>query len=128
MRDRAASQEVLTVDDVRPRMARAELADTPSHTTLRRVIDLVLRRRGNIKASAGDMQIDRAQLYRQVENGHLTVEKLEALDAAFFADLGRELLERYGPLVSPKARARQKVREIKSALDEVEQALDLIAS
>lgn len=119
----ARSQEGTCLDSVRPSMAKAV---TPSHTPLRRVIDQVIRQTGNVKAQAGDMQIDRAQLYRQLENGNLTIGRLEALGAAFCAALGRELVEQFGPLTTPAARAKQKVREMRAALEEIDQALELI--
>jgi hypothetical protein len=40
--------------------------------------------------------------------------------------LGKELLETYGPLATPKARAKQKIREAREALSEIEQALEAI--
>jgi hypothetical protein len=72
------SQEVPDLDSVRPVMAKAALPVTPDHTMLRAVIAGVIRSAGKLESTAGDMDIDRAQLYRQMENGHLTVENLEA--------------------------------------------------
>lgn len=118
------SQEVSGLDAVRPRMAKAV---TPSHTELRRVIALALERIGPLKAAAEDMGIDRAQMYRQLQNGHLTIERLEALGPAFGAELGRMLLDAFGPLSTPQARARQDIREMRRLLDELDQAVELIA-
>jgi len=108
-------------------MAKAELTVTASHTALRSVIAGVIRSAGKLESTADDMGVDRAQLYRQMENGHLTVERLEALDPVDYVRLGRELLEIYGPLVTPKARAKQRLRESHAALDEIEQLLEFIA-
>lgn len=119
------SQEVPGLDGVRPRMAKAV---TPSHTALRRVIASALERVGPLKAAAADMGIDRAQMYRQLQNGHLTIERLEALGPEFGAELGRMLLDAFGPLSTPQARARQDIREIQRLLNEVEQALEDLAS
>ncbi len=119
-----ASQEVPDLDGVRPRMAKAV---TPSHTELRRVIAEALRRVGPIKATAADMGIDRAQLYRQLENGHLTIEKIEALGPEFASELGRMLLETFGPLSTPKARGKQRIREARAALDELDELLEYTA-
>lgn len=120
----ARSQEVSSLDGVRPRMAKAV---APSHTELRRVIALALERVGPLKAAAEDMGIDRAQMYRQLQNGHLTIERLEALGPAFGAELGRMLLDVFGPLSTPQARVRQNLREIERLLGEVAQAVELIA-
>lgn len=124
---RQSSQEDTRLDSVRPRMARIEPTVTASHTPFRRVIEAVIKAQGNVKAAAAEMEIDRAQLHRQMENGHLTVEKLESLDAAFYVALAKELLDEYGPLVTPIARARQKVREMRAALEEIDQVLEYIA-
>jgi transposase-like protein len=102
-------------------------AVAPSHTELRRVIALALERVGPLKAAAEDMGIDRAQMYRQLQNGHLTIERLEALGPAFGAELGRMLLDVFGPLSTPQARVRQNLREIERLLGEVAQAVELIA-
>jgi hypothetical protein len=118
------SQEVANLDGVRPRMAKAV---TPSHTELRRVIALALERVGPLKAAAEEMGIDRAQMYRQLQNGHLTIERLEALGPAFGAELGRMLLDAFGPLSTPQARARQDIREMRRLLDELDQVVEMIA-
>lgn len=118
------SQEVTDLDGLRPRMAKAV---TPSHTELRRVIALALERVGPLKAAAEDMGIDRAQMYRQLQNGHLTIERLEALGPAFGAELGRMLLDAFGPLSTPQARCRQNLREVQRLLSEVEQFLELVS-
>jgi transposase-like protein len=118
------SQEVNGLDDVRPRMAKAV---TAGHTELRRVIALALERVGPLKSAAADMGIDRAQMYRQLQNGHLTIERLEALGPAFGAELGRMLLDAFGPLSTPEARARQNLRDVRRLLDEVEQLLEHVA-
>ena len=118
------SQEVASLDGVRPRMAKAV---TPSHTELRRVIALALERTGPLKAAAAEMGIDRAQMYRQLQNGHLTIERLEALGPEFGAELGRMLLDAFGPLSTPQARMRQNLRDVQRLLSEVEQFLEMVS-
>lgn len=118
------SQEVASLDAVRPRMAKAV---TPNRTALRRVIALALERVGPLKAAAEDMGIDRAQMYRQLQNGHLTIERLEALGPDFGAELGRMLLDAFGPLSTPQARARQDIREMRRLLEELDQVMEMIA-
>jgi hypothetical protein len=118
------SHEVNRLDSVRPVMAKAV---TPSHTVLRDVIEDVLRRLGNMKATAADMGIDRAQLYRQLQGGTLTVARLETLGPDFAAELGRLLLESFGPLATPQARARQRIRDARAILDELDQLTEFVA-
>ena len=111
-------------------MVKADLDSPPQSTAVTTVVkDLLIRHYGKLEVAARLMgNMDKSQLSRDLGTGHFRMERLEMLaDASFYAALGRELLERFGPLATPKARARQKVREIKSALDEVEQALELIA-
>lgn len=117
----APSQEVNVLDGVRPRMAKAV---TPSHAELRRVIASAIERVGPLKSAAADMGIDRAQMYRQLQNGHLTIERLEQLGPEFGAELGRLLLDAFGPLSTPQARAKQDIRDIRRLLDEVDQFLE----
>lgn len=118
------AQEVNPLDGVRPKMAKAV---TPSHTELRRVIASAIERVGPMKAAAADMGIDRAQMYRQLQNGHLTIERLETLGPEFGAELGRMLLDAFGPLSTPHARARQDIRDMRRLLDELDQVLEMIA-
>lgn len=117
------SQQREDLDTVRPVMARAV---TPSPTVLRRVIADVIRRLGPVKASASDMQIDRAQLYRQLETGAITIARLEALGPEFGAELGRVLQEHFGPLSTPKARAQQRIRDARAALDDLQQFTEMV--
>lgn len=118
------SQEVSDLAQVRPRMAKAV---TPSHTELRRVIASAIERVGPMKAAASDMGIDRAQMYRQLQNGHLTIERLESLGPEFGAELGRMLLDAFGPLSTPQARMRQNLRDVQRLLNEVEQFLEMVS-
>lgn len=120
----APSQEGTSLDHVRPRMAKAV---TPSHSELRRVIASAIERVGPLKSAAADMGIDRAQMYRQLQNGHLTIERLEQLGPEFGAELGRMLLDAFGPLSTPQARMRQNLRDVQRLLNEVEQFLEMVS-
>lgn len=118
------SPEVAKLDGVRPQMAKAV---TPSHAELRRVIAGAIERVGPLKAAASEMGIDRAQMYRQLQNGHLTIERLEQLGPEFGAELGRMLLDAFGPLSTPQARMRQNLRDVQRLLNEVEQFLEMVS-
>lgn len=98
-------------------MAHAGVAVNDSQSPLRVIVAATIQRIGSQKAAAGDMGIDAAQLTRQLQNGHLTLERLEALGDVFCAELGRALLEEYGASVkSPKERAREQLPELVRAI------------
>jgi hypothetical protein len=124
----AVSREVPNCDEVRPRMAKAEIAVTDGHTLLRSVIQTLIRNAPDKKEKlAADMGKDRAQMYRQSENGHLTVEDLDALGLDFLMKMALEVLEQVGPLQTPQAKARQDIRDIRRLLEDIEQALEFVA-
>jgi hypothetical protein len=109
-------------------MAKAEIAVTDGHTLLRSVIQTLIRNAPDKKEKlAADMGKDRAQMYRQSENGHLTVEDLDALGLDFLMKMALEVLEQVGPLQTPQAKARQDIRDIRRLLEDIEQALEFVA-
>lgn len=85
------------------------------------------RRTGSQKAAAADMAIDPAQLTRQLANGHLTIERLEALPPTFAAELGRLLVETFGAIESPQARLLKESRELREAADRLEYLAEFVA-
>lgn len=122
------SQEIPNCDDARlprtARMAQAQLRVTPSHKPLRTVIRDVLRGSPVKKeALSAAMEKDRAQMYRQIDNGHLTVEDLEAIAPDVGVALGHALLDAYGPHATPLALALQRLHEARQILDAVEEHL-----
>lgn len=119
------SHEVPDCDGVRPRMAKAALTVTPSHTVLRDVIARVVKGASMKKeALAAEMGKDRAQMYRQLDNGHLTVEDVDSLGPDLLVTVAEELLQRVGPLATPKARAKQRIRDARALLDELDQFVE----
>lgn len=116
-----------SLDSVRPAQAKADLRVNDSQSTLRPLIAEAIRRVSSQKAAATDMGIDPAQLTRQLQSGHLTVERLEALGPQYAAELGRLLLEQYGALATPQSRLRQKARDLREIANEIEQAAELVA-
>lgn len=123
----ARSSRVETLDACRPEPARAALPVNGGQSTMRGLITEAIRRVGSQKAAAIGMAMDPAQLTRQLGNGHLTVERMEALPPVFAAELGRLLVEEYGALATPQARIRQKARELREIAAEMDQAAELIA-
>lgn len=82
---------------------------------------------GNARAAAIDMGIHEGHLSRQVKDGTLRIEQLEALGPAFAVKFGQELVERFSPLATPKARAKAEIREIRRRLDELDEFVEFIA-
>jgi hypothetical protein len=122
------SQEVPNCDDVRPRMAKAAIAVTPSHTTLLDVIeDLILNAPEKKEDLAERMKKDRAQMYRQVKSGNLTANDLAALGPDFYVRLGQAVLDAFGPMTTPQARLRAIRRQQRQLDHELDQLLEHIA-
>lgn len=115
------------LDSLRPAPAKAVLAVNDGQSEFRPLITEAIRRVSSQKAAAIDMGIDPAQLTRQLQNGHLTVERLEKLGPEYAAEFGRLLLEQYGPLSTPQARAKAAIREVRRLIDELDQVLEHIA-
>lgn len=121
------SEEVNPLDSIRPKPAKAGLSVNASQSPMRGLIAEAIERSGTKKAAAGDMEIDPAQLNRQLQNGHLTVERLESLPAAFAAEFGRLLVEEFAPLATPKARIRELSRRQREIADELAQLSEYVA-
>ena len=115
-----------SLDSIRPKPAKAALPVNANQSSLRPLIAEAIRRVSTQKAAAVDMEIDPAQLTRQLQSGNLTIARLEALGPDYAAELGRLLIETFGPLSTPIARAKQDVREMRALLDRMDQALDYL--
>lgn len=122
-----SDHEVNALDVGRPTPAKAALPVNDSQLTLRSLTGEAIRRTGSQKAAALDMEIDQAQLTRQLQTGHLTLERLEQLGPTRLAELGRLMVETYAPLDSPQARIRQKASELEDMAREFRQIAEYIA-
>lgn len=118
------STRVDVLDSVRPAPAKAALKVNDSQFALTAVVSDSIRSVTTQKAAAIDMEIDEGQLSRELQSGRLTLARLERLGPDVAAEIGRRLLEQYGPLATPHARARQTVRAIRKALDDLDQYLE----
>lgn len=78
---------------------------------------------GKQGAAAAQLGKDEGNFARDLKARRLTLGQLEALGDIFLAELGRGLLDQYGPVLTPKDRARRYLRELRRLLDELEQAL-----
>lgn len=86
---------------------------------LRDVAADALTRIASQKAAATDIGIHESRLSHKLDEGSLTIAQLEKLGPAYAAELGRRLVDVYGPLVDPKQRARRQIREARRAIDEL---------
>jgi hypothetical protein len=124
------SREVNSLDGLRPSPVKASLRQSttvsPVHVGPRPVTEIVsgVIRAQTQKAAAIDMQIDPAQLSRQLESGHLTIGRLDALSPEALARIGKELHERFAPLADPKEHARRKCDELQAIVNELRQFIE----
>lgn len=119
------SPTVPLLDSVGTKPIKANLK-VPACPALREVVGDALDSAPK-KAVAATMQKDRSQLRRELAAGTLELRDLETLGPEFYIDLAKLLLETYGPLATPVARARQLIREMRQTTDEFEQLLEHIA-
>lgn len=115
--NRVSSDEVNSLDSIRLKPAKATLPVNGSQCDWRELIAQTIRAVSSQKAAASDMQIDPAQLTRQLQNGHLTVERIEALGPEFAVKLGERLIEEFRPLTDPKTEVRRALEELDRAYE-----------
>lgn len=93
------------------------------------VRDGLIRAFGSLKSAAITMDIDQGQLTRELQNGAFKFERLERLSASEKAIVIGLLHEVYGPLASsPLAQARRLIRDGRALLDQLDQAVEAMAS
>ena len=114
-----------TVDRDRPAPASSAAPCQPSSIALTAVVkDALIRHYGSLKAAAISLEYDLGQLSRDLSSGDFKLRRLE-LDQAAKAFVACALSEAY--TVSPQARAQHTIRTLRSLLDELAQAVELIA-
>jgi len=120
----ARSMERNSIDRVRPQMARAGLAVNASQLALTAIVkDALLRHYGTLKAAAISMgEMDQGQLTRELDNGKLNLARLELLDEEGKAAMTNALNAVFGG-VDPEAHRRRCLRNVRRALDELEEAI-----
>lgn len=96
---------------------KASLRPQVPATRLRDVAAEALQQATSQKAAALDIDISEGRL-----------SQLETLGPQYAVKFGEQLIEQFAPLATPIARARQQVKEARRALDEIEQALEVLAS
>lgn len=115
-----------------PRLAGLCASDNkgalPPHTPaplVREAASEAVRASGHVhKAAASDLGLDRSRFSHKLKDGTLTLKEMEILGPAFAVKFGTELLERFGPLATPHARAKQLLREMDRMNQELGQLLD----
>ena len=121
-----ASDPVRSVDGIRPRMAKADLpssdAVAPSDSIGLLAYAAVVRHFGSVKAASYELGVDPSQMRREIEAGNLARLTPSALVAVAAA-----VTEQFAPLSTPQARARHTLRTMRGLLDELAQAVELIA-
>lgn len=119
--------EINSLDSVRPEPAKANLTVNGGQSPLRSLTAEAIRRTGSQKEAAFEAGVDPAQLTRQLQTGHLTLERLERMGPSRLAELGRLMVETYAPLETPQARIREKAGELETIAREMRQLAEYIA-
>lgn len=110
----------------RPEMAKAALSDNRGQDRLSGVVIEAARKvYGKQEAAAAHLGKDAGNFSRDVKAGRLPIAQLDELGGEFLAVLGQELVEQFGTLSSPKARAQQTIREMRQKLDELQQFVEV---
>lgn len=104
------------------RMAKADIDQTTALSPL--IKEAARRTHGKQEAAARHIGKQPSNFSRDVDSGDLRLRDLEALGPAFCAELGQALVERYGPLSDPKARARQLCDEVQASVNELRQFIE----
>lgn len=104
-------------------------ADVSGGPLTSRVRDLALEAAkavcGNARAAAIDVNVHEAHFSRLMKDGTLRLEQFEQLGPQVAAKFGQMLVEHFGTqLETPEARVRRLTRQVRLAMDEVDQAMD----
>lgn len=113
---------------VRPTMAKADIPDNTDAPSLSPLVkDAAKTAYGKQGAAAAQLAKDEGNFARDVREKRMTLGDMETLGAAFLVAFATGVLTTYGPLATPMSRAKQKVRDARSALDELDQLLEYLA-
>lgn len=124
LRTVSVSLPVNSIDDLKPRMAKAKLHTQSAAIPLTAVVkEALIRHHGSLKAAAIMMQIDPGQLTRDLQTGDFKLKKLDG-DLEAIVAIAHALYDAFGQLDSPAARVRRVLREIHERLAEVEQYVE----
>jgi len=106
--------------------AKAELDPKPPESFLRGIARETIQR-GKQGAAALDIGISEGRLSAKLSDGTLALKDLEALGPEFAVTFAEEVLRQIGPLATPKARAKQLLRDRRRIDEELEQLMEYMA-
>lgn len=131
MRAPASSDPVRSLDQIPTRMAKAESDRIrPSDPIGLRWADVVTEavraHYGSVKAAAISLgDVDPSLMMREFKAGNFRL--LDRADDETKAAVATAVSAAFGPLTSPKARGRQRIRDARSALDDLDQLLEFLS-
>jgi hypothetical protein len=119
-----SSSPVPSVDDIRPRMAKAVHRGPSARLAWSAVVkDALLRHYGSLKCAAITMgDYDPSQLTRDLDTGKFKFERLELCDDEAKAFIAAAIYEAFGD-ADPKSRIQRLIREGRRILDELAEAV-----
>lgn len=103
-------------------------ADLRPHTPacdMRGLAKEALKRTAKQEVAADTLGISQPRLSHKFADGTLNLKEMSALGPEYLAALGQQLVEQYGALQTPKARARQGIRDMRALLDELDQFVEV---
>lgn len=113
--------------DVRGSAVKADLKAQLPATSMRAVAADAIHAVTSQKAAASDIGINEGRLSHKLKDGSLTLAQLEALGPRYTAKLGADLVERFAPLATPLAQAKQCLKDAERSLSEARDLLERIA-
>lgn len=109
----------------RPANLKADLPDNRPAESLSPVVkEAAKRAHGKQGVAAAVLGKDEGNFARDVSAERTTIGDLRKLGPEFLVEFGKELLETYGPLATPRARARQTIRTMRAQLEELDQYVE----
>ncbi len=109
-------------------MAKATLDSQVLSIEMSAVVrDALVRHFGSLKAAAIEMDMDQGQLTRELDTGKLNLARLAKCGAAFLLRFGSLMVEHAQPLSTPRARAKELIKQRQRIDAEFESLLEYIA-
>jgi hypothetical protein len=126
MRNSIGSAALQTPDNSLPSrsqgQAKADLIRDAAKTEFSEVFKSAARKVfGKQELAAAALGKSPGTFSRDVDAGTIRTGELAALGPEMLAEVGRELCARYADLVSPSARKQRLIRDMRAALDELDQ-------
>lgn len=118
---RASQRDSLA--SVRPTMAKATVGGQPEASELPELALTAIRKsHGKVAVAAEVLAMHEASLGRLAKEGELKLKQLAALGRPTLAELGKQLVEAYGPMAdSPEQHASRTLDSIQDAVNELRQ-------